>query len=74
MQVFGENSRFFLTLLARTAICPELYYQVGRVFAETPSRSQFLRFLVGRVPGGKPRLPGKNNQELHGTLCPEKEW
>jgi len=22
-------------------------------------RSQFLRFLVGRVPGGKPGLPGK---------------
>ena len=58
MVTWGEF--FFLTLLAKSATCPEIHHQVGGFLTEMPSRFQFLKFLVGRVPGGKSRLSGKN--------------
>ena len=75
MQVSWANSRFFLTLLARTATCPQLQYQVGGVLTKMPSRSQCLRLLVGCVPGGTPRLPGKKNlRAAWHVFSPEMEW
>ena len=46
----------------------------GGVLTVTPSRSQFLKFLVGCVLGGKPRLSGKNHYGLHCTFRLEMEW
>ena len=59
MQVFGANLRFFLRFYTKTGHCRETHNEVGGDLTEMPSRSQFLSFLVERVPGGKPRLSGE---------------
>jgi len=54
IQVFGANSRFFLTLGIRSENCPKSSNEVRGVSAEMPFWLLFLRFLVEREPDEKP--------------------
>jgi len=74
MQVVWANSRFSRKIFARTANTLDPTIQLVPLFAKMTSRSQLLRFLVGTVAGGTPRLPGKKRQGLHRTFGLEMKW
>ena len=74
MQVFRANSGFFGIIFATTAETLDPSMQLRPILAEKTSRSQLMSLLVGRIPGGKPGLPGKQKEGPKRTFGLEMEW